>query len=181
MDIRKTILISETINTDRFGKTCNPITRVAMLAVVKNPCAGKYVDDLSTLFNMGGQLGEQLMEEATQHLRHAAVSYGKAAIVGVAGDLEHGGAMIHPKLGKPMRAAIGGGEALIPSNVKIGGAGTTIDIPLGHKDKAWSFDHFDTISVMVADAPLPEEIIMCIALSDGSRPHPRVGSGPITD
>ena len=95
--------------------------------------------------------------------------------------MEHGGAMIHPKLGKPMRSAVGGGKSVIPSNVKIGAVGDAIDIPLGHKDEAWSFDHFDTMTLMVADAPLPDEILMCMAVSDGARPHPRVGDGPIVD
>ncbi len=121
------------------------------------------------------------MGDAVKMLSGSPVSYGKAAIVGLAGDMEHGGAMIHPKLGKPMRSAVGGGKALIPSNAKVAGAGESIDLPLGHKDEAWSFDHFDTMTVMVADAPRPDEIVLCMAVSDGSRPHPRVGSGPITD
>ena len=89
--------------------------------------------------------------------------------------------MIDLKLGKPMRAAVGGGKALIPSNAKVASIGAAIDVPLGHKDEAWSFDHFDTITVMVADAPRPDEIVLCMAVADGGRPHPRVGSGPITD
>ena len=89
--------------------------------------------------------------------------------------------MIHPKLGKPMRAAVGGGKALIPSNAKVAAMGTPIDVPLGHKDEAWSFDHFDTMTVMVADAPRADEIAMCMAVSDGPRTNPRVGKGPITD
>jgi len=181
MDIRKTILIKETIAADAFGKACNPITRVVAVAVIQNPFAGKFVENLSPLFHIGGQLGERLMGDAVNLLPGAPVSYGKAAIVGVAGDLEHGGAIIHPKLGKPMRAAVGGGKALIPSNAKVAAAGAPVDIPLGHKDEAWSFDHFDTMTIMVADAPRPEEIVLCMAVSDGSRPHPRVGSGPITD
>ena len=121
------------------------------------------------------------MNDAVAMLGGPAVSYGKAAIVGTAGDLEHGGAMIHPKLGKPMRRAVGGGEALIPSNAKVAPPGTPIDLPLGHTDVAWSFDHFDTIPVMIADAPRADEIVLCMAVADGGRPHPRVGSGPITD
>lgn len=121
------------------------------------------------------------MAEAVAALPGPPVSYGKAAIVGVAGDLEHGGAMIHPKLGKPMRAALGGGKALIPSNAKLGALGSAIDVPLGHKDEAWSFDHFDTITVAIGDAPRPDEIVLCMAISDGARPNPRVGKGPITD
>ena len=126
-------------------------------------------------------MGEQLMDNAVRMLANAPVSYGKAAIVGIAGDMEQGGAMIHPKLGKPMRAAVGGGDALIPSNAKLAALGTPIDLPLGHKDEVWSFDHFDTMTVMVADAPRPDEIVLCMAVADGGRPNPRVGSGPITD
>jgi len=181
MIIRKTILIKETINADGFGEPCDPVTRVCFAAVIRNPYAGRYAKDLHQLFETGGQLGEKFMSDAVNMLTNVPVSYGKAAIVGVAGDMEHGGAMIHPKLGQPMRAAVGGGKALIPSNAKVAGMGTSIDIPLGHKDEAWSFDHFDTMTVLVADAPRADEIVFCMAVSDGGRPIPRVGSGPITD
>ena len=181
MDVRKTVIMKETIEADGLGEACDPITRVVAMAVVRNPCAGRHVADLAPLFDLGGRLGERLMGEAVALLAGPPVSYGKAAIVGVAGDLEHGGAMIHPKLGKPMRAAVGGGKALIPSNAKVAAVGTAIDLPLGHKDEAWSFDHFDTITVMVADAPRPDEIVLCMAVADGGRPQPRVGSGPIVD
>ena len=181
MDVRKTMIIKETIEADGFGKACDPITRVVAVAVIQNPFAGRFVDDLSPLFDVSGQLGERLMGDAVDMLAGSPVSYGKAAIVGVDGEMEHGGAVLHPKLGKPMRAAVGGGKALIPSNAKVAAAGVPIDLPLGHKDEAWSFDHFDTMTVMVADAPRPDEIVLCMAVSDGPRPHPRVGSGPITD
>jgi hypothetical protein len=181
MIIRKTMMIQEIIETDGFGESCNPITRVVAIAVVQNPLAGCFVQDLSPLFDIGGQLGEMLMARAVSMLAQPPVGYGKAAIIGVDGDMEHGGAMIHPKLGKPMRAAVGGGEALIPSNSKVAAVGVPIDIPLGHKDKAWSFDHFDTMTIMVADAPRPNEIVLCMAVADGGRPLPRVGNGPITN
>ncbi len=181
MDIRKTVVIKETIEADGVGEICDPITRVVAVAVIQNPFAGRFAKDLSHLFDIGGQLGERLMADAVKLLAGPPVSYGKAAIVGVAGDMEHGAAMIHPKLGKPMRAAVGGGKALIPANAKVAALGVPIDLPLGHKDEAWSFDHIDTMTVMVADAPRPNEIVLCMAVSDGPRPHPRVGSGPITD
>ena len=181
MKPRKTIMIREVIEADGMGRACVPIVRVVAMAVVQNPFAGRDEGDLSPLFDLGGQLGEQLMNHAVAMLGGPAVSYGKAAIVGTAGDLEHGGAMIHPKLGKPMRRAVGGGEALIPSNAKVAPPGTPIDLPLGHKDVAWSFDHFDTITVMIPDAPRADEIVLCMAVADGGSPHPRVGSGPITD
>ena len=181
MKLRKTMTIREVIETDGMGRACDPIVRVVAMAVVQNPFTGQYVEDLSPLFDVSGDLGARLMDDAVAMLNGPPVSYGKAAIVGVAGDLEHGGAMIHPKLGKPMRAAVGGGEALIPSNAKVAAAGTPIDLPLGHKDQAWSFDHFDTITVMIGDAPRPDEIVLCMGVADGGRPHPRVGSKPITD
>lgn len=181
MTVRKTVFVKEIIDTDGHGKACDPITRVVAMAVVQNPVADQFVEDLSPLFDMGGQLGDKLTTEAVDMLAGPPVSYGKAAIVGVAGDMEHGGAMIHPKLGKPMRAAVGGGKALIPSNAKVAAVGSSIDVPLGHKDEAWSFEHFDTMTVMIADAPRANEIVICVAVSDGARPHPRVGKGPIVD
>lgn len=171
----------EVIQADAFGEPCDPICRVAALIVVANPFAGRHVADLGVLFEAGGALGAEFAPRAVALLDGTPVSYGKAAIIGANGDMEHGGAMIHPKLGAPMRAAVGSGAALIPSNVKIGGPGTVIDIPLGHKDEAWSFDHFDTMSVMTADAPRADEIVMCIAVADGGRALPRCGSGPIRD
>jgi hypothetical protein len=181
MKLRKTVFIKETIEADSMGEPCDAIIRVCAAAVVHNPFAGRFVEDLSPLFDLGGKLGDMLMAEAVSMLVNAPISYGKAAIVGVAGDMEHGGAVIHPKLGKPMRAAVGGGKALIPSNVKVAGVGVPIDIPLGHKDEAWSFSHFDTMTITIADAPRADEIVFLMAVADGGRPIPRVGSGPIVD
>lgn len=181
MIIRKKLFIKEIINADGFNEPCDPIVRVAALAIIQNPFAGRFVEDLSSLYDTSGQLTEEMAPIAVGMLGNAAVSYGKAAIIGVAGDLEHGGAVIHPKLGKPLRAAVGGGKALIPSNAKVAAVGTPIDIPLGHKDEAWSFNHFDTMTVMVADAPRPGEIVLCMAVADGGRPLPRLGDGPILD
>ena len=155
----------------------NPVSRVAALAVVSNPYAGRFEEDLSPLFDLGQQVGEELAPLAVAMLDGPAKAYGKAAIVGVNGDLEHAAALLHPKLGKPMRAACGGGEALIPSVTKVASAGAIIDVPLAHKDEIWSFDELDAITVMVGDAPRPDEILMVMAYSDGGRPSPRVGKG----
>jgi hypothetical protein len=181
MRIRRILTIRDIVHSDVYGQKCDPITRIAMAAVVHNPCAGGYSEDLSELFTIGGALGEKLMADIAGMLPGSPVSYGKAAIIGAAGDMEHGGAMIHPKLGKPMRAAVGGGKSVIPSNAKLGHIGSAIDVPLGHKDEAWSFDHFDTFVVSVPDAPLADEIVVIMAVADGGRVNPRVGSGPITD
>jgi hypothetical protein len=179
MDIRRTLILSEEILAEAGAAATPAIHRAAALAVIKNPFAGRAVDDLSPLFDIGLELGARLMKRVVDALGGQPVSYGKAAIVGVFGDVEHGAAIIHPRLGKPMRDAVGGGEALIPSNAKVAPPGSRIDVPLGHKDNVWSFDHFDTMTVMVPDAPRPDEIVVVMAVADGGRPRPRVGKGRI--
>ncbi len=178
MLIRKTMLIRDRTDTDEMGIPCAPLTRVAAVAVLRNPFADIDQDDLTELFEFGATLGAQLAAEAMAALDTPPVSYGKAATVGAHGAAEHGAALLHPRLGKPVRAAIGGGQALMPSIVKLGGLGCFIDLPLGHKDEAWSFDHIDTLSIAVPDAPLPNEIVVCVGMSDGARPRARVGKGP---
>jgi hypothetical protein len=177
MDIRKTVITVEEIRAEAGQPAIRHVRRVAGIAVIANPYAGRYVEDLSPLFDVGLELGELLMKRVVELLAGPPVSYGKAAIVGVAGEMEHGGAILHPKLGKPMRAAVGGGQALISSNVKVAAAGTSIDVPLAHKDNIWSFDHFDTMTLAVADAPRPDEIVVVMAVTDGGRVRPRVGQG----
>jgi hypothetical protein len=178
--LRKIVFIEERVLAEAGKAAARPITRVAGVAVIANPFAGqRHVEDLSALFDVGARLGEAIMPDVVRRLPNPAVSYGKAAIVGVAGDFEQGGALIHPKLGKPMRAAVGGGEAIISSNVKVAPAGSAIDVPLAHKDDIWSFDHFDTMTVMVADAPRPDEIVVVMIAADGGRVSPRVGKGRV--
>ena len=129
-------------------------------------------------FEIGAAIGERLASQIVAALGAAPVTYGKAAIVGTMGVSEHGAALLHPRLGKPVRQAIGGGKALMPSNVKVACVGTAIDLPLGHKDEAWSFDHIDTMTIAVPDAPRANEIVVCLAMSDGARPRARVRQGP---
>jgi hypothetical protein len=178
-DIRKIITLREVITSVTGKQLERPITRVAGLVVVANPLAGRFETDLSSMFPIGREVGERLSRELVSQLGGPAVTYGKAAIVGLAGEMEHGGACIHPMLGKPMRDAIGGGKAVISSNVKVAAAGASIDVPLGHKDEPWSFDHFDTMTVMVADAPRLDEIVVILAFADGGRALPRCGMGPV--
>lgn len=175
---RRLVLTREVIRSEMGRELPQPIVRAAGVALIANPFAGRFVDDLSELFEVGRNIGEELSGELNGMLDGPAVAYGKGAVVGVSGELEHGGACIHPMLGKPMRSAIGGGEAVIPSNVKIGSPGCTLDLPLGHKDNVWSFDHFDTITVLVGDGPRADEIAVVLAFADGGRPIPRCGSGP---
>jgi hypothetical protein len=178
LSIRRTVLLRDAPVAELGKAAGRPVVRVVALAVIANPYAGRYVENLDELFEAGRALGEQMMPDLVRLLPNAAISYGKGAIVGTGGEFEHGAACIHPMLGKPMRAAIGGGKAVIPSNVKVAPAGTSLDLPLGHKDDPWSFDHFDTITVSVPDAPRADEIVVIMALADGGRLLPRCGSAP---
>jgi hypothetical protein len=173
MDIRRLTLIKDVVHAEGGLPAITPVTRVAACAVIANPLAGRAQDDVAELIAFGDRLGELLVREASALLPGPVVSYGKAAIVGTSGDIEHAAAILHPLMGKPMRAAIGGGQAIIPSNVKIGAVGCVIDVPLGHKDDVWSFDEIDTLSVMVPNAPRPDEMVVIVALADGGRPRPR--------
>jgi hypothetical protein len=177
MVLCKTLFVKETVLTEAGSPAARPVTRVAAIAIIQNDFAGRTVQDLSPLFDLGMKLGEELVPQAVALLARPAMAYGKAAVVGVDGDLEHAAAVLHPKLGKPMRAAVGGGEAIIPSTTKVAAAGTLIDVPLGNKDNVWSFDELDTMTVSVADAPRSREVMVVMAVSDGGRPNPRVGKG----
>jgi hypothetical protein len=174
MDIRRLLTLRDTVHHEGGLPALTPVTRVAACAVIRNPLAGLARDDLAELVPLGAELGALLVREAQALLPKPALVYGKAAIVGVDGDLEHAAAILHPRMGAPMRAAIGGGKAIIPSNVKVAAAGAAIDVPLGNKDDVWTFDHFDTLTVTVPDAPRPAEIVVIVALADGGRPRPRV-------
>jgi hypothetical protein len=177
MQLRKVQFIKEIVHAEAGGRVDVPIRRVAALAVIENPFAGRFERDLSPLFDIGLSLGEELMPEAARLLGGQGLVYGKAAIVGVNGDLEHAAAVLHPKLGKPMRAALGGGEAIIPSTTKVAAAGAAIDVPLANKDNPWSFDELDSMTVSIADAPRPNEILVVMVIGTAGRPNPRVGKG----
>lgn len=155
-----------------------PTRRAAAVAVIENPCAGKYVEDLSELMDIGEELGELLTQRAVAALGIApttAESYGKAAGVGENGEIEHAAAILHPKLGTPVRRVLGKGAALIPSSKKRGGMGVALDIPLGHKDAAFVRSHFDGMEVRINDAPRANEIMVAVAVTDSGRPLARVG------
>jgi hypothetical protein len=174
MQIRRSYLIRDTISFEAATESISPPTRVAACAVIANPLAGMTMDDVALLVPLGAELGEMLAKEAAAVLDAPTRSYGKAAIIGSSGEIEHGAAIIHPRMGKPMRDVIGGGQAIIPSNVKVGSVGASIDVPLGHKDDVWSFDEIDTMTVSVPGAPRPDEIVVIVVLADRGRPRPRV-------
>lgn len=178
IEIRKQIVTIE----DTFfevGQKVNPVLRkAAAIAVIKNPFSGKYVEDLSVLVDFGEVLGERLAKAAVEALgipSSQVRGYGKAAIVGADGELEHCAALIHPKMGKPFRAAVNGGTAIIPSTKKRGSLGTSIDVPLFFKDDQWWMPYLDAMEVSVPDAPAPDEVVVVVVVTSGGRPLARVG------
>lgn len=162
-----------------MGRDINPPTRRALaMAVIANPFAGRYEDKLDALITIGEELGALLGQKCVQALGITpaqAQSYGKAAIVGEAGELEHAAAILHPKLGAPLRRAVEKGAALVPSAKKQGGVGTAVDVPLGHKDAAFVRSHFDAIEARISDAPRANEIVVAVAVTDSGRPLARIG------
>ena len=161
-----------------------PTRRALAMAVIENPCAGRYVENLDELVAIGEELGGVLGKKCVQALGiepGQAQSYGKAAIVGEAGELEHAAAILHPKLGAPLRAAVVKGAALVPSAKKRGGLGTAIDVPLGHKDAAFVRSHFDAMEARVPDAPRANEIVVAVVVTDSGRPLARVGGLKVSE
>lgn len=175
--IRKIALLREQAFAEMGREGARPIVRAVAMIAIANPFAGRFAADLTDLVEAGAALAARVAPDLLGLLDGPAISYGKGAIVGTAGEIEHGHALLHPKMGAPLRAAIGGGAALIPSAAKIGAPGAALDLPLGHKDDAWSRGHFDAITVSLGDAPRPEEILVVIALADGGRLLHRIGEG----
>jgi hypothetical protein len=182
--IRKIVVQVEETRIE-MGRSIDPPTRKALaMAVIHNPCAGSYVDKLDELTAIGEELGALLGERCVAALGidpGRAQSYGKAAIVGEAGELEHAAAILHPRLGAPLRKAVEKGAALVPSAKKRGGLGTAIDVPLGHKDAAFVRSHFDAMEARIGDAPRANEIVVAIVVTDSGRPLPRIGGLQVSE
>jgi hypothetical protein len=176
--IRKLCTFVEEIHSEMGREIAPPTRKAVAVAVIENPFAGRYVEDLSPLMEIGAELGALLGERAVAALGirpEEAESYGKAAMVGEDGELEHAAALLHPKMGAPLRKAVEKGAALVPSSKKRGGPGQDLDVPLGHKDAAYVRSHFDGMEVRVNDAPRRGEILVAIGVTDSGRPLPRVG------
>lgn len=178
MELRKIAVFIEETRTE-MGRIIDPPTRkCCTVAVIANPFAGRYAEDLQPLIDTGAELGDLLGRRCVAALGIApekAQSYGKAAMVGENGELEHAAALLHPAMGKPLRAAVEKGAALVPSSKKMGGPGQCLDVPLGHKDAAYVRSHFDGMEVRLNDAPRANEIMVAVAVTDSGRPLPRVG------
>ena len=184
VDIRKLVVqVDET--RKEMGQAIDPPTRRAVaIAVIANPYAGRYSEKLDELIAIGEELGALLGQKAVKALGiepGQAQSYGKAAIVGEGGELEHAAAILHPKLGAPLRVAVEKGAALVPSAKKRGTLGTAIDVPLGHKDAAFVRSHFDAVEARVSDAPRAGEIVVAVAVTDSGRPLPRIGGLQVSE
>jgi len=162
-----------------IGRDITPPTRKAVaVAVIENPFAGRYEEDLGLLMEIGAELGQLLGRRCVDALGiapEAAESYGKSAMVGENGELEHAAAILHPKLGAPLRKEVEQGAALVPSSKKMGSPGQVLDVPLGHKDAAYVRSHFDGIEARLNDAPRANEIMVAVAVTNSGRPLPRIG------
>src|SRR3982751_2141251 len=176
--IRKLIVQVDELRLEMDRPVTPPARKALAMAVIENPYAGRYSENLDELIAIGEELGALLGQKCVQALGISpsqAQSYGKAAIVGEAGELEHAAAILHPKLGAPLRLAVEKGAALVPSSKKRGGLGAAIDVPLGHKDAAFVRSHFDAMEARVADAPRANEIVVAVVVTDSGRPLARVG------
>jgi hypothetical protein len=167
---------------EEAGRTVSPPTRkVVAAAVVRNPLAGTSVDaDLAPLEAMGAEISSLLTQRALEVLAGAGLTpdqvrgYGKGAIIGTKGQLEHSAAILHPRFGAPVRGAIGGGADIIPGTKKVGAPGASLAMPIGNKDDRWVFDDMDTAEISIPDAPRDDEMVIALVLSTGGRPHARV-------
>lgn len=183
MIIRKVATILEEASMEAKKRLENPVRRCAAVAVIGNPCAGRYCEDLSLLYSYGERLGGLLVARALRSLgltsgeaKERVEGYGKGAVVGLEGEIEHPHAITHPKFGAPVRSALGGIDyckAIIPSTIKMGVMGTQIDVPIVNKRALWVVSHFDTMTVALPDAPLPDEIMVALVLTESGRPLER--------
>jgi len=176
--IRKMVTQVEEIHREMGRKVDPPARKATAAAVVQNPYAGEYVADLEPLYDLGAEIGGLLARRAVAALGvepGAVQSYGKGAIVGLNGEIEHAAAILHPRFGKPVRAAVEKGDDIIPSTKKMGGPGAAIVMPLTNKDSIWVFDNMDASEIAIPDAPGPDEIVVAVVVADGGRPLARVG------
>ena len=151
-----------------------PLRRAVVAVVCNNPYAGRYVEDLSELIDLGEHLGDELMRRCQEALGTPVEAYGKGGIVGVNGEVEHLAAILHPKFGAPTRSRVGG-VSILPSVKKRGGPGTTLDVPVHHITAMLVRSHFDAVEIHLPDAPGADQLLVALAVTDGGRPHARVG------
>lgn len=179
MDIRRVVVQLEEVHREMERTVDPPSRKVTVAAVIRNPYAGRYVEDLEPLYDLGVEVGGYLARKGVDALGvepSQIQSYGKGAIVGINGELEHAAAVLHPRFGKPVRAAVEKGDDIIPSTKQLGGPGSVLVMPLTNKDSIWSFDHMDAAEITIPDAPHPDELVVAMVLADGGRPLARVSN-----
>lgn len=177
MHVRKLLTSVEEALSEMGREADEPLRKVAVAAVVENPLAGKgFVADLSPLIDASAEIGRRISALAVEALApHSADSYGKAAVVGTAGEQEHGVAMLTTVYGDAMRDAVGGGAAWISSFTRRAAPGQPIDVPLAHKDALYVRSHYDGMTILLPDAPLEDEIAVVCCLANRGRLGHRVG------
>lgn len=177
LQIRKLVTQVEDVHRE-MGQAVSPPARKAIAAaVIKNPFAGRYEEDLSPLYDLGAAVGGLLAQRAVDALGvepSEVEAYGKGAIIGLGGEIEHAAAILHPKFGAPVRAAVHHGNDIIPGTKKMGGPGSLIVMPITNKDDIWQFDHMDAAEIAIADAPRDDEMLIAVVLALGGRPLHRV-------
>ncbi len=177
LDLRRLVTQADDVRAEGGVRPVRPVRRAWAAAVIGNPLAATPMGALDPLVAAGQELGDILGRAAWDLLggvRQPALAYGKAAVVGAGGRIEHGAAVLHPRMGRPLRAVIGGGKAIIPSTVKAGGGGSVIDVPLHGVDDEWDFALLDAVAVGVPGAPAPDEIVAIVVLALGGRPLARL-------
>ncbi len=174
--LRKRLLSVEEIFHEGGPPVASPLRRGAILAVIRNPFAGRYVADIAGFMDDLRPLGLAMARDLAAALGGpgAVQGYGKGAVVGEAGELEHG-ALWHAPGGYAMREVLGGAKAIVPSTKKVGGPGTRLDVPVTHKDASYVRSHFDAVEVGLADAPRADELAFALVMTTGPRVHARVG------
>jgi hypothetical protein len=176
LTIRRTVVISSERREEAGIQAASPLRKLAIIAVVENPWAGRYAPDLSEGMESSVALGQEMASMARRFIAPGeAQSYGKGGIVGLAGEQEHANALLTTAYANPLRDAIGGAAAWISSMTKVGGPGTLIDIPMNHKDDVYVRSHYDGMSLVLPDSPMPDEIAVIFCLATGGRLNARVG------
>jgi len=175
--LRKRVIVVEEIFHEGGPARTKPLRRAAALAVIRNPFAGKYVHEIADFMQDLNPLGLEMAKTAVAALGgdpQSVEGYGKGAIVGQAGELEHG-ALWHVPGGYAMREVLGGAKAIVASTKKVGGPGTRLDVPITHINASYVRSHFDAMEVGIADAPRADEILLALVMTTGARVHARVG------
>jgi hypothetical protein len=176
INIRRTFVTIEERREEAGRVAETPLRRVAAIAVVENPVAGRYVEDLKPIIEASAEIGKAIAQIGLRAFGNFEVqSYGKGGIVGLYGEQEHANAMLTTTFANPIRDAIGGGDAWISSFTKKGGPGTLIDIPMNHKDDVYVRSHYDGMTVVLPDAPMPDEVALIVCLANRGRLNARVG------